>query len=382
MRQVIVAGVGMCRFWRYDGDKGRPYKTFYEIGSEAVWNAWKDSGIAWKDIQAAFCGSCYQGVGAGHKVLAQIGLTGIPIVNIENACSSGASALRLAYQSIATGLYDVCMALGVEKVPRGLIASTGWPEWQMKMGFNVQPAAYAMETLRYMKDYAATLEDFARVTVKNRRNGTLFSYGYMQTPVTLEEVLQSRVVCKPLRLLMCCPNADGAGAAILVSKDRYKGEKSRKVIVAAAALVSEMYGLERGGGSVKIHNPDRTARAAKEAYEASGYGPEDIDVFEVYDAMSPVELISIEELGICPPGEARHLMREGVFDINGKYPVNTSGGLLSRGHPLGATGMAQVAEIVWQLRGEAGSRQVARAKTGLCHSMGAGPNAAVIILKR
>jgi acetyl-CoA acetyltransferase len=380
LREVIVAGVGMCRFGRYDGERGHPFKPFYELGCEAVMNAWKDAGIKWKDIQACFCGSCYQGVGSGHKVLAEIGLTGIPIINVENACSSSSSAFRLAYQSIATGLYDICLVIGVEKVPPGFIASTGWPEWQMKMGFNVQPAAYAMETVRYMEEYGATLEQFAKVTVKNRKNGVLFPYGYSQQGVTIEEVLNSRMVSKPLTLLMCCPNADGAAAVILVSKEKFRSEK-KKVTVAAVVLVSSLYGVERGGGSVKIQNPDRTQIAAKQAYETSGYGPEDIDLFELYDPMAPIELISIERVGICKPGEAGHLLEERVFDIGGRFPVNTSGGLLSRGHPLGATGLAQIAEVVWQLRGEAGHRSVPGARVGMCHTMGAGPNCAITILK-
>lgn len=382
MRKVVVAGVGMCRLGRYDGENGRLYRTFYELGREAVIQAWKDSGIEWKDIQAAFCGSCYQGVGSGHKILAEIGLTGIPIVNVENACSSSPSAFRLAYQSIATGLYDACLVIGVEKVPGGLIASTGWPEWQMKMGFNVQPAAYALETVRYMEECGVTVEQFARVTVKNRKNGVLFPYGYFRQTVTLDEVLNSRMVSKPLRLLMCCPNADGAAAAILLSGKKLKSNFKKRITVAASCLVSSMYGVERGGGSVNIKNPDRTEIAAKQAYEASGFGPEDIDVFELYDPMAPIELISIERVGICKPGEAGHLLEEGVFDISGKFPVNTSGGLMSRGHPLGATGLAQIAEIVWQLRGEAGPRQVTGARVGMCHTMGAGPNCAVTILKR
>ncbi len=381
MREVVVAGIGMCRFGRYDGEKDHPYKTFYELGREAVVNAWKDAGIKWKDLQAVFSGSCYQGVGSGHKVLSEIGLMGIPIVNVENACSSSSSAFRLAYQSIATGLYDVCLVIGFEKVPRGLIASTGWPEWQMKMGFNVQPAAYALETVRHMEEYGSTVEQFAKVTVKNRRNGYLFPYGYFQQPVTIEEVLNSRMISKPLRLLMCCPNADGAVAAILVSKRKFKSQK-KKVTVGAAILVSSMYGVERGGGSAKINNPDRTEIAAKQAYEISGCGPEDIDLFELYDPMSSIELISIERIGICKPGEAGPLLEEGVFDLNGRFPVNPSGGLISRGHPLGATGLAQIAEVVWQLRGEAGQRQIKRAKIGLCHTMGAGPNCAITVLKR
>lgn len=380
MREVVVAGVGMCRFWRYDGEKG-PYKTFYELGREAVINAWKDADIQWRNIQAAFCGSCYQGVGSGHKIIGQIGLTGIPIINVENACSSATSAFRLAYQAIATGMYDVCLVIGVEKVPAGLIASTGWPEWQMKMGFNVQPAAYAMETVRHMEECGSTPEQFAKITVKNRKNGILNPYACFQQEVTVEEVLNSRMVCKPLRLLMCCPNADGAAAAILCSNHMLK-IKSRKVTIVASVLVSSMYGVERGGGSVKIQNPDRTEIAAKQAYEILGYGPRDIDVFEIYDAMSPTELISMERLGICKQGEAGHLLEEGATQINGRIPINPSGGLMSRGHPLGATGLAQIAEIVWQLRGEAGCRQVTGARLGLCHTLGAGPNCAVVILKK
>jgi acetyl-CoA acetyltransferase len=251
----------------------------------------------------------------------------------------------------------------------------------MKMGFNIHPAAYALETVRHMEEYGSTVEQFAKVTVKNRRNGCFFPYGYFQQPVTIEEVLNSRMVSKPLRLLMCCPNADGAAAAILVSKDKFKS-KGKKVIVGASVLVSSMYGVERGGGSAKVKNPDRTEIAARQAYEISGCGPEDIDLFELYDPMSSIELISIERVGICKPGEAGPLLEEGAFDLNGRSPVNPSGGLISRGHPLGATGLAQIAEVVWQLRGEAGQRQIKGAKIGLCHTMGAGPNCAITILKR
>lgn len=381
MREVFIAGVGMCRFSRYDGEKGRPLKTSYELGAMAVVSALKDAAMEWKKMEAAFCGNCYEGVGSGHRVIGQIGFTGIPVVNIENACSSGLSAFRLAYQAVATGFYDVCLAVGFEKVPGGLIGSTGWPEWQRMMGFNVQPAAYALEAMRYITEYGLTDEQMAKVTVKNRKNGLLNPYAYFQQEVTLEEVLNSRMVAKPLRLLMCCPNADGAAAAILISKDQLKS-RSEKITVAAAVLFSSMHGVERGGGSVIIHYPDRTEAAAKQAYEVSGYGPEDMNLVEAYDAMASTELLSIERLGICPKGEAPHLLEEGFFDLGGKKPVNTSGGLLSRGHPLGATGLAQVCEIVWQLRGQAGARQVSGARIGMCHTLGAGPNCAIVILKR
>ncbi len=376
-----MAGIGICKFGKYDGQKGRPLKSFVDLGREAVMNAWEDAGVRWKDIEGAFCGTVYSGLGAGHQILSQIGLTGIPIVNVENACSSSSSAFRLAYQSVATGLHDVCLAVGVDKVPGGLIPSQGWPVWQRRMGFNVQPAAYALEFVRYMEEYGATIEQFAKVTVKNRRNGALNPNAMFQQGITIQEVLSSRMISKPLRFLMCCPNADGAVAAVLVSGDRFRS-RTKRVTVAASVLVSSMYGVERGGGSVRIQNPDRAELAAGKAYEISGCGPEDINLVEAYDAMGPEELLSVERLGFCRKGEAGHLLEEGVFDIDGRIPVNTSGGLLSRGHPLGATGLAQIAEVVWQLRGEAGPRQVPGAEVGMANTLGAGPNCCITILKR
>jgi acetyl-CoA acetyltransferase len=381
MRAVMVAGAGLTRFDSYDGQQGRPVKEYYDLGSEAILKALKDAGMEWKEVQAAFCGSVYCGTASGHQTIEKIGMTGIPIVNVENACSSGSSALRLAYQSIAAELYDVVIALGFESMPRGFIKSTSWPEWQRKMGFNVQPASYAMGAVRYMEETGATEEDFSRVTVKNRKNGSLNPQARFQKPVTLEEVLASRMVAKPLRLLHACPLADGGTAVILCSQDKLKS-KTKKVTVAASVLTSGTYGHVYGGGSVKIHTPDTVEVSMEQAWEMSGYGPKDMDVVQAYDTMSPGELWDLEKMGFCGKGEAPRLLREGYFDLSGKLPVNTDGGLMSRGHPLGATALAQVIEIYRQIREEAGPRQVPGAKIGLAHSMGAGPNSAVVILKR
>lgn len=381
MRQVMVAGVGLTRFDSYDGEQGRPLKEFYDLGSEAILNSLKDAGMEWKEIQAAFCGSVYCGTASGHQAIEKIGMTGIPIVNVENACSSGSSAFRLAYQSIAAEICDVAIAVGFEKMHRGLIKSTAWPEWQRKMGFNVQPACYAMAAVRYMEETGASEEDFSRVTVKNRKNGALNSNARFQKPVTLEEVLHSRMVAKPLRLLHSCPLADGGAAVILCSKDKLK-TTTKMVTVAACVLTSGTYGHVYGGGSVKIHTPDTIEISVEQAREMSGYGVEDMDLVQAYDTMSPGELWDLEIMGFCKKGEARHLLREGMFDLNGKLPVNTDGGLMSRGHPLGATALAQIIEIYRQLREEAGPRQVPRAKIGLAHAMGAGPNSSIVILKR
>lgn len=381
MREVMVAGVGITRFDSYDGEKGRPFKEFYDLGSEAILKALKDSDMEWKDIQTAFCGSVYCGTASGHQTIEKVGMTGIPIVNVENACSSGSSAFRLAYQSVATEFYDVVIAIGFERMPRGFIASTAWPEWQRKMGFNVQPASYAMGTVRYMAETGATEEDFARVTVKNRKNGALNPNARFQKPVTIEEVLASRIIAKPLRLLHSCPLADGGTAVILCSKKKLKS-KTKIVSVAASVLSSGTYGHMYGGGSVKIQTPDHIEVSMKQAREMSGYGPKEMHVVQAYDTMAPAELWDLEKMGFCGKGEAPRLLREGYFDLNGKLPVNTDGGLMSRGHPLGATALAQVIEIYRQIRGEAGPRQVSGAKIGLAHAMGAGPNSAVVILKR
>jgi len=380
MRDVAIAGVGLTPFDVYDGKK-RPFKDFYDLGSEAIQTALKDAGMAWKEIQAAFCGSVYCGTASGHQTIGKIGMTGIPIVNVENACSSGSSAFRLATQMVSAGVYDVVLATGFEKMPAGFIKSTAWPEWERLMGFNVQPASYAMQTVRYMESSGATEEDFALVTVKNRKNGALNPNARFQKPVTIEEVLASRMVAKPLRVLNACPLADGGTAVILCSKNKLKSSQ-KMVTVAASVLTSGTYGHVYGGGSVKIKTPDPIRYSADQAWELSGYGPKDIDVVQAYDTMSSGELWDIEELGFCDHGEAPHLLREGYFDLSGKLPVNTDGGLMSRGHPLGATALAQIIEVYRQIRGEAGARQVAGAKIGLAHAMGAGPNSAVTILKR
>ncbi|MBW2029630.1 MAG: thiolase family protein [Deltaproteobacteria bacterium] len=376
MREVVVAGIGLVPWRRYEDQE------IYDFGSEAVLNALKDADMEWRDIQAAFCGSVYQGTCSGHQVLKEIGLSGIPIVNVENACSSGASAVRLAYQSVAAEIHDVALAVGFEKMPRGPIPSTAFRPYELKMGFNFQPANYANEAVEYMTETGATVEDFSLVTVKNRKNGALNPNASFRKPVTLEEVMNSRMVARPLRLLHCCPLSDGAAAAVLCSRDRLKSAK-RAVTVAASVLVSGVYGGANPVKSLKFPAPlDMVELSGQQAYELSGYGPEEMDVVQAYDTMAPSELWNLEKLGFCKKGKAPELLREGVFEINGRLPVNTDGGLISRGHPLGATSIAQIGEIVLQLRGEAGPRQVAGARIGLAHSRGAGPNSAVTILKR
>jgi acetyl-CoA acetyltransferase len=254
-----------------------------------------------------------------------------------------------------------------------------------KMGLGVLPAEAACRAVRYVEDYGATLEDFARVSVMERKNAALNPNAMFQQEVTREEVLRSRIIASPLTLLMNCANADGAAAVIFCSKDKLKS-KHKAVTVASVVQTSATYGTALAGGSLsvttKVKNPDCVELAAKQIWEASGYGPEDMDVIQVHDAFSPAFLWNVEKCGFCKRGEAPRLLKEGYFELKGKLPANTDGGIMGRGHPTGATGIAQVAEIFYQLREEAGLRQVAGAKIGFAQGASPGPDAVLTVLKR
>lgn len=370
LRKVYIGGIGIVRFQRYDDQE------YYDFGSQALLNCLEDADMGWKDIQAAFCGNVYAGTGKGHQVISEVGLTGIPIINIEQACSSSSAAVRLGYQMIATELYDTIIVLGFEKMGRGLLASTAFKPWELMLGFNVQPANYAQGVMRYMHDYGATEEDFARVVVLERKNANVNPNArwYQGGEVTIGDVLNSRPVAVPVRLLHAAAMVDGAVAIILCSEDKLKSgiSRNKKIEIAASVHTTGIYSSAT----------NLTSEAAKQAYEISGYGPEDMDVIEVYEAMAPAFLSDVEDLEFCKPGEAPRLLREGYFEIGGKLPANTGGGLVGCGHPLGATGGRQIIEIITQLREAAGPRQVQGARVGLAHSMGAGPNSVVTILKR
>lgn len=380
MREVFITGIGTVKFGSF------PDQANYVSATKATLNALKDADIAWKNVQAAYCGSVYQGTGSGHQALREVGLTGIPIVNVENACSSGTSAFRLAYQAIATGQVDIAIALGFEKLPKGAIPSTAFRPWQLKQGFNVQPANYALETMQYMHEYGVDIDMISAVTMKNRFHATLNPNARFQKPVTLEEINNSRMIATPLRLFHCAPTADGASCIVLAAKDKVK-DMSRAVKIKAATMISGKYGdaFYQNGMMESVKYPTEvsfTKQSILDAYAQAGVGPEDIDVIQAYDSMAPSELWDLEYLGFAPKGEAGRMIQEGYFSLGGKKPSNTDGGLIGRGHPLGATGTTQIYEIVTQLRGEAGARQVENARLGITHTCGAGPNSSVTILEK
>jgi acetyl-CoA acyltransferase len=390
MRDVAVIGAGMTRFGKF------LERSMKDLAREAVQEALKTAGVEQQALEAAMVGNAMAGLISGQEcirgqvVLREMGIGGIPVVNTENACASSATAFHLAWLYVASGMYDIVLALGMEKLyhedkkrsfqaigsavdvefMQQLIAamkSQAKSEGEGKPGEPGKSRSmfmdfYAMFARTHMEKYGTTKEQFAKIAVKNHYNGSLNPHAQYQHACTLEEVLASPVVAEPLTRLMCSPIGDGAAAVILTSAENASRFTSKPVLVRASVLAS--------GQDPEPGKPGITTRAARKAYEMAGIGPKDINVAEVHDASAPAELVIYEELGFCEPGEGGKLIDDGVTTLTGRVPVNTSGGLLSKGHPVGATGVAQICEVFWQLRGEAGKRQVAKAKVGLTENGG------------
>jgi acetyl-CoA acetyltransferase len=363
MSDVYVAGVGMTRFGKF------PSVSVADIGWPAVKAAIDDAGIEGRSIQAAYCGTVFSGMMAGQRILARIGLSGIPTTNIENACSSSSTALHQAVIAVRSGMYDVVLVIGVEKLSKfgGGTLPLELDDWEVQQGL-VMPALYSMRANRYMGQYGLTHEQLALVSVKNRRNGARNMNAQFQEPVTVQQVLASRPIADPLTLLQCCPTGDGAAALIVCAASVAKQRDSKPIKIRASELASGKF----TPGFRDMTTPEVTVRGAAQAYEAAGVGPHDIDVAELHDAFSIAELLYYEAFGFCARGEAGRFIESGATEIGGKVAVNPSGGLLSKGHPIGATGAAQIVEIVRQLRGQCGDRQVSNARLGLAHVTGGG----------
>ena len=377
MSPVVISGVGLHPFGRFED------RTTTDLGVTAVRAALEDAGISGRDIQAAYCGTAYGGVASGHRVLGRLAATGMPIVDVEAGCASGAAALMLAASAVAAGQYDTVLAFGIEKMPKGIIRSSFFEPWQEAAGLGSTPAYFALRAQRLMVTSGVTEDDLAAVVVKNRRNGASNPDAMFRSEVKSEEVLASRMVCPPLRLWMLCSPNEGAAAVVL----RRTGRRDGDVRVTASVLTSHLPGSVLSestpmSGLVDDSIPAPTARAAAQAYEEAGVGPADLDLVECQDTDAARELISCEELGLCQPGAIIELLRSGATELGGRIPVNASGGLLSKGEPLGASALGQVVELVRQLRGVAGARQVDGARVALAHTIGRGANASVIILQR
>ncbi|MEW6262703.1 MAG: thiolase family protein [Thermodesulfobacteriota bacterium] len=366
MSRVYAIGAGMSMFGPF------PETGVHDLGLQAAWEAIKNSGIQPRDLEVVFAGHAYQGPCFGQKILVKCGLVGQPVFNVENACASGASAVMGVYTMLSSGRYDLGLAIGGEKLtsPSGGFLPIVADDLDSNMG-RVMPAAFAMIARRHMEEYGTTKEQMAKVAVKSKKNVALnpkVAEKYRQ-PVTLEEVLQSPVIADPLTRNSCCPVSDGAAALVLASERVVRKYTSRPVELVASVLAS---GKRTKHGLIDYRS-EISIRAGQEAYEMAGLGPGDVDVCELHDPFTIAEIIHYEDLGFCGPGEGGRYIEEGRSEIGGRgVAVGPSGGLLGRGHPLGATGVAQLCELFWQLRGEAGPRQVPEAKVGLAHVVGGG----------
>jgi len=368
MREVAVIGVGMHKFGKYIES------SLSDLSRVAIWDAVHDAGIDPTKIEAAYVGNALGGIMTGQEavrgqvIMLNSGFRNIPIVNVEGACASSAIALREAWIAAGAGLYDVAIAVGVEKLfcedtSKMLLAmgQNSDVETSGKLGFTFV-SNYAMILRKCMTYFGWTQEQFARVTAKNKYNASLNPYAQFQNPMSVEQILNSRMVSFPLTLFMCSSMADGAAAAIICAKDKVKQFTSKPPVTIAAAVLRSNYlrdPVKDGPEAYKLIGlRGGYAESVTMAYEQAGLGPEDVEVAEVHDAMSPAEMMRYVACSFCKPEDAPKLVEDGITSLTGRLPVNTSGGLAQRGHPIGATGLAQIAELTWQLRGEAGKRQI------------------------
>lgn len=360
MRDVYVAGTGTIRFGRY------PELLLEDFALDAVTGAVGEAGIDGRDLNVAVFGNSNGGRVAGQRVLRELGMTGMPIINTENACAGGGTAVHVGWLAVASGLHDLALVVGMEKMQKGLIpANPG--EYESFLGKTL-PGKYALRARKHMDQYGLTREQLAQVSVKNHHAGAMNPNAHYQEDVTLEEVLDSRPIADPLTLLQCCPTTDGAAALVLAGGKAAERLADPKVRIAASVITSGRYTNQAKGELGP--DEDLATRAGQAAYAMAGVGPEDVNVAEVHDAFTIGEILAYENLGFCERGEGGRLVEDGVTALGGRLPVNTSGGRLSLGHPLGATGVVQVVELTRQLQGRSGPRQVPGAKVGLAHVMG------------
>ena len=388
--KAYVAGVDMVKFCK-PGQQG-PYRV---MASKAIKGALKDAGIDYSKVQQVFAGYVYGDSTCGQHALYDVGMSGVPVVNVNNNCSSGSTALFLARQAVQSGAVDCALAFGFEEMQPGALGSQ-WDDRESpfekflspldKMGdYPDAPLAlrlFGAAGLYYMDKYNATADIFGKVSVKTRSHAVNNPYSLFDAPLTLEEVMGDKVFYGGfLTRTMCCPPTCGAGAAILCSEAFAKkhGISDLVEVVAQAMTTDSPVTWEN---PIDLIGADMTRRAVQQVYEQAGIGPEDVDVIELHDCFTPNEVFTYEGLGLCPEGGATKLIEDGDNTYGGKFVVNPSGGLMSKGHPLGATGLAQCTELVWHLRGKAGKRQVEGARVALQHNLGLGGAAVLTMYKK
>ena len=391
-RKVFVVGVGMTKF-------EKPFSKewdYPDMAKEAGQKALADAGIAYEEIEQACVGYCFGDSTSGQRAIYGLGLTGIPIYNVNNNCATGSTALHMAKQFVEGGIAECVMALGFEKMEKGSLgtkytdrANPMEPHARVMIelrGFAKAPAAPQMfgnAGREHMEKFGTTALQFAKIGHKNHKHSVNNPYSQFQTEYSLEDILAAKMIYEPLTKLQCCPTSDGSGAAIVASESfvREHGLEDQAVEIIGMSMATDMPSSFEDKSCIKMVGADLTKKAALAVYEQSGLGPENVDVIELHDCFSCNELITYEGLGLCEEGKGGELIDSGAVTYGGKWVVNPSGGLISKGHPLGATGLAQCAELNWQLRGLAEKRQVEGAKIALQHNLGLG-GAAVVTMYR
>jgi acetyl-CoA acetyltransferase len=380
MTDAYVVGIDMTKF-----QKAGSTKSVSALGAKAALMALDDAGLKIQQMEALYCGNLYQaGAMVGQRILQEIGQTGIPVVNTANACATGATAFREGWMAVKAGVYDLVIAVGVEVMAKGLLGGGGGSQGIPKeglLGSGLMPAVFAEAGMEHSRKYGTTFEQFAKVSVKNHHHSTMNPKAMYQIETPLETVMNAEMIAYPNTKLMCSVNVDGAAAAIIASEKKAKelGLMGRAVRIKGSALASDPW-QERDLVMPDVNTCTRMA--AKTAYEMAGVGPEDVNLIELHDCFATAEILHYENLGIVPDGEAGKAIDEGVTALGGRCPVNVSGGLLSKGHPLGATGIANIYEVSTHLRGEAGKRQVEGARIGLTHVIGLGSACAIHVLEK
>jgi acetyl-CoA acyltransferase len=380
--RVFVVGVGMTKFEKPGSREGWDYPA---MAKESGTKALEDAGIGYDQIEAAYVGYVYGDSTCGQRAVYELGMSGLPVVNVNNNCSTGSTALFLATQAIRFGQYDCALALGFEKMQPGSL-TIGFEDREQPMMKHLLALAelheFAMPAAPYMfgaagrehmAKYGTTAEQFAKVGYKNHKHSVNNPYAQFQTEYSLQDILDAKEIYAPLTKLQCSPTSDGSGAAIIAS-ERYVDEHNlgdRAVEIVGQSMVTDMRNTFDGTAAALV-GAHMSAKAAQNVYDQAGIGPDDIDVIELHDCFSANELLTYEALQLCGEGEAGKLIDNGETTYGGKWVVNPSGGLISKGHPLGATGLAQCAELTWQLRGTADARQVEGATVALQHNIGLG----------
>ncbi|RMI33472.1 lipid-transfer protein [Nocardia stercoris] len=381
-QKVFVVGVGMTKF---EKPGGREW-DYPDMAREAGTKALEDAGVDYDRIGQAYVGYVYGESTSGQRAVYELGMTGIPVVNVNNNCSTGSTALFLAAQAVRSGVSDCTLALGFEKMQKGSLGSTYDDREQPMMRhlmalaelqeFAMPPAPYMFGAAgkEHMERYGTTAEQFAKIGVKNHKHSVNNPYAQFQQEYSLEEVLAAKQIYGPLTKLQCSPTSDGSGAVILANEDFVDrhGLADRAVEIVGQAMVTDMRSTFDTESAINLVGSDMTNVAARQVYDQAGFGPDEVDVIELHDCFSTNELLTYEALGLCAPGEGGRLVDDNATTYGGKWVVNPSGGLISKGHPLGATGLAQCSELTWQLRGTADARQVDGARIALQHNIGLG----------